>query len=97
MTHQLYAIIAHDRSASDDAKARLREAHLEHFRNIAESIAVAGPMFDDSGNGSGSLIIVRADSPSVARDLIKGDPFFTEGVWERLEVKAFKAASGTWA
>lgn len=94
MSEGLFAIIAYDRAGSDAARAEHREGHLAHFKANADKIAVAGPM---SGEASGSLVIFRAASAEEARAFIEGDPFHAAGVWERIEVAAFKAASGQWS
>ena len=94
MGGMLFAIIAYDNPASDEARARYREGHIAHFNAHADQIAVAGPM---SGATSGSLVIFRADTESEARSFIEADPFYPAGVWARIEVMQFKAASGAWS
>ncbi len=97
MSQQLYAIIAHDNPGAEEARSQYRDGHLDHFRSIADFIAVAGPMFDDGGNSAGSLIIVKAENSVAARSLIKADPFYSQKVWSEIEIKSFKAASGDWS
>lgn len=93
MSGTLFAIIAYDRAGSEDARARCREGHLAHFRAHSGRLAVAGPM---SGSTTGSLVIYMAQSEEEARVFIEGDPFYSAGVWDRIEVLNFKAASGNW-
>lgn len=94
MSDALFAIIAYDREGSEDARAQHRDGHLAHFKAHSDKLAVAGPM---SGSNTGSLVIYRAQSEEEARAFIEGDPFYSAGVWDRIEVMQFKAASGTWA
>ena len=96
MTQKLFAIVAHDNPGGNAARKQYRDGHLDHFRQIASSIAVAGPLLDDNGDSAGSLIIVKADSAEAALELLDGDPFVSKGVWSGFDVKAFKAASGEW-
>ncbi|MEO1019805.1 MAG: YciI family protein [Pseudomonadota bacterium] len=94
MDGALFAIIAYDKSGSQQARIEHRDGHLAHFNAHADRIAVAGPM---SGSQSGSLVVYCADSEDEARYFIEMDPFFSAGVWARIEVMSFKAASGVWA
>lgn len=97
MPQQMYAIIARDNPDAGEARSHYREQHLEHFRDIADSLAVAGPLFDDAGKSVGSLIVVKAENSETARALIAGDPFFSQQVWSEIEISGFKAASGDWS
>lgn len=94
MSEMLFAIIAYDNPGSDEARIEHRDGHIAHFKSHADKIAVAGPM---SGSASGSLVIFRAETEAEARSFIEADPFFPAGVWSRIEVMQFKAASGAWA
>lgn len=94
MRETLFAIIAYDRPGGEDARAEHRDGHLAHFKAHAERLAVAGPM---SGSASGSLVIYRATDEAEARAFIEADPFHGAGVWDRIEVMQFKAASGSWS
>ncbi len=91
MREQLFAIVAYDRPKSEAERAAHREGHLSHFQAHKEQLVLAGPL---SGALSGSLVIIQASSEDDARAFIEADPFFPAGVWERIEVFAFKAASG---
>ncbi len=94
MSDNLFAIVAIDRKGSDNLRQEHRDGHLAHFRGHAEDIRVAGPL---SGSASGSLVIYKCEAEEEARTFIEGDPFHTAGVWERIEIFAFKAGSGVWA
>jgi len=48
-------------------------------------VVIAGPFTD----GSGSLIIVDAESRAAVWDLVSRDPYVTSGVFNRVEVKPF--------
>lgn len=93
----LFAIVTLDAPGSDEARATHREGHLAHFHDNAKDIAVAGPIFNDEGASKGSLVILRSESADAARAWIERDPFHPAGVWQSIDVSAFKAASGDWA
>lgn len=88
----LFAILAWDKSGTDAARAQWREGHLDHFRAHKAQIALSGPLGDADGIGCGSLVIYTADSEAQARAFIEADPYFAQGVWDRIDVRAFKAS-----
>jgi uncharacterized protein YciI len=60
---------------------------LDHLRPLAEAgkIRIAGPLLDKTG----SLIVLEAESLADAWALVARDPYVTEGVFNRVEVKPF--------
>jgi len=93
----LYAIIGKDVTDSLRIRQRVRAAHLERIRELAESgrVVLAGPLpaidAPDPGPAgfSGSLIVAEFESQDEARDWIDADPYVTERVFESVEVKPF--------
>lgn len=84
----LFVIIGHD--SPDGARLRLtvREAHLKNLRPLVDAgrVILAGPFTD----GSGSLIVIDAQSEAEAVAFAHSDPYVTQGVFERVEVKPFR-------
>jgi len=52
----------------------------------AGRIRLAGPLLDRTG----SLIVLEAGSLAEAWELVARDPYVTEGIFNRLEVKPFQ-------
>jgi uncharacterized protein YciI len=91
-----FAIITHDApDAAPIRTARLKE-HLAHVEAHLDRLAVAGPLRDEAGAFTGSLLIVKAASEAEARAILADDPYFKAGVWSRVEVSAFGAVAGDW-
>jgi uncharacterized protein len=70
------------------AKRRLyRPAHLAKLDvlHAQQRVILAGPLMD----GTGSLIVISADSLAEAEALAKEDPYTIHGVFERNEVHPF--------
>jgi uncharacterized protein YciI len=84
----LFAIIGHDGPDGAALRPKVREAHLANLRPLANrgKVAIAGPFTD----GSGSLIIVDMESEAEALAFANNDPYVTQGVFERVEVKPFR-------
>jgi hypothetical protein len=84
----LFVIIGHDAPDAKEKRPKLRPDHLAHLDGLARAgrIHLAGPFTD----GSGSLIVVEADSLEEVWRLVAGDPYVTGGVFGRVDVKPFK-------
>jgi len=61
---------------------------LRHLEPLAKAgkVILAGPFTD----GSGSLIILEADSREAVWETVARDPYVINGVFNRVEVKPFK-------
>jgi uncharacterized protein len=84
----LFVIIGHDGPDGAALRPKLRPAHLDNLRPLAERgrVVVAGPFTD----GSGSLIVADFADEAAALAFAQGDPYVTGGVFERVEVKPFR-------
>ena len=71
---------------TDKAKnATHRPAHREYLSRLFDQgkLVAAGPFKDDSGG----LFIYEADSVEAASALVAGDPFSTNNVYQKFELK----------
>ena len=84
----LYVIIGHDAPDAREKRPAVRPAHLAHLEPLARAgrVKIAGPFLDRTG----SLIVVEAASLAEVWDLVGRDPYVTEGVFNRVEVKPFQ-------
>jgi uncharacterized protein YciI len=84
----LFVIIGHDGPDGQALRPKVRQAHLDNLRPLVEAgkVVIAGPFLD----GSGSLIVVDMDSEADAVAFAQSDPYVTQGVFERVEVKPFR-------
>ncbi len=84
----LYVIIGHDAPDARDKRPAVRPAHLAHLEPLARAgrVKLAGPFLDKTG----SLIVVEAASLAEVWDLVGRDPYVTEGIFNRVEVKPFQ-------
>jgi uncharacterized protein YciI len=94
----LYAIIGHDVPDSLPRRQQARPAHLVRAEALQREgrLILAGPFpaLDTQDPGpagfTGSLIVAEFDSLSAAEAWIAADPYVTEGVFARVEVRPFK-------
>jgi len=84
----LFVIIGHDSPDARERRPAVRPAHLAHLDPVAKAgrIRLAGPLLDRSG----SLIVLEAASLAEAWALVARDPYVTEGIFNRVDVKPFE-------
>ena len=92
----LFVVTAFDRPGAAELRARHRPAHLEYLKGRASQIRAGGAMPDPDEQPIGRLLIIAAAVGGAAEALVAGDPFRTEGVFERVEVRPWRAVLGTW-
>jgi uncharacterized protein YciI len=93
----LFVITAFDPPGALELRSQVRPAHLDYLNSEAARIKVAGPLLDENDQPIGSLLIVEADDRPAAEAFAAGDPYRREGVFERVEIRAWRAALGTWS
>ena len=84
----LFVIIGHDGPNGAALRPKVRPAHIENLRPLAKlgKVILGGPFTD----GSGSLFVVDMENEQEALAFAQSDPYVTEGVFERVEVKPFR-------
>jgi uncharacterized protein YciI len=80
-------MIGHDAPESKGKRPVHRPAHLEHLAPLAAAgrVPLAGPFTD----GSGSLIVLEAESLEAAWAIVARDPYVVNGVFNRVDVHPF--------
>lgn len=94
----LYAIIGHDGPDSLPRRQLARPAHLARAEALQREgrLILAGPFpaLDTPDPGpagfTGSLIVAEFDSLAAAEAWIAEDPYVTEGVFTRVDVRPFR-------
>lgn len=95
----LYVIEGYDRSDALPARSAARPAHLARLQELADAgrLLVAGPCpaIDAADPGpagfSGSVVIAHFDDLACAQAWAQADPYVAAGVYERVQVRPFKA------
>ena len=84
----LFVIIGWDGPDGAIKRPTVRPAHLAHLRPLSEAgrVKIAGPLLDKTG----SLIVLEAESLAEVWSLVARDPYVTEGVFNRVDVKPFQ-------
>jgi uncharacterized protein YciI len=93
----LFVITAFDRPGALERRLQVRPAHLAYLKGEAARIKVGGPLLSDDDQPIGSLLVIEVDDRKAAEAFADADPYRTEGVFERVEIRPWRAALGAWA
>jgi uncharacterized protein len=92
----LFVVSAFDRPGAGELRARIRPAHLEYLNGTSEKIRAGGAFLDEGGQPVGSMLIIETADRTAAEAFVAGDPFQREGVFERVELRPWRPALGSW-
>lgn len=90
----LYVISWADKPGGLPLRMATRKAHLEFIQANMGLIKLAGPFLDEAGDMSGSMLVIEAESLAAAQALADADPYCAAGLYERREVRQWRAAVG---
>jgi uncharacterized protein len=95
-----FVVIAWDGSGpgAHDRRRAVRPAHLEGIRPRVErgELLVGGAVLAEAGEMTGSVLIMDFPTRAELDAWLAADPYVTGGVWERVEVRPFRATVGAW-
>lgn len=83
-----------DKPGSLALRMATREAHLDYARAHADMIRIGGPLLTEGGEMSGSFFILEAESLAAALAFSDNDPYTLAGLFERRDLKIFRATFG---
>ncbi|HWT50837.1 MAG TPA: YciI family protein [Caulobacter sp.] len=90
----LFVIICKDKPGALETRLATRPVHLDYL-NASGLVKAAGPLLDDAGNPSGSLLIIEAEDKAAVQALADNDPYTVAGVFESVEVHAWRVGVGS--
>jgi uncharacterized protein len=71
-----------------------REAHLAYVREHPGFVRLAGPFLGSGGEMAGSLFIVEANDLATVEAFTASDPYAVAGLFDRVEIRAWRATVG---
>jgi len=71
-------------------RAQHLDAHVAHLRSLGGRFVIGGPFLDQNGVSIGSLVVIEADSQSVAEAFAAADPFVLNKVFATVTVRRWE-------
>ncbi len=90
----LFVLNCIDRKDALDRRLATRPAHLAYVEAQREIVKLGGPLLNDNGQPIGSLLIVETDDKAGAEAFAAADPYRQAGVFETVEICAFRVTVG---
>ncbi|MDO9431739.1 MAG: YciI family protein [Pseudomonadota bacterium] len=90
----IFAIYCVDKPNSLELRMATREAHLAYVGGFRDQLRLGGPMLNENGDMAGSIIMVEMETLAEAQALAAGDPYNQAGLFERVDITAFRPSLG---
>jgi uncharacterized protein YciI len=85
----LIALIARDTPGALNIRKANREAHLAYIKETGV-VTQAGPLLDDAGEMTGSLVILQVQDMAEAQVWADNDPYAKAGLFDSVELIEWK-------
>lgn len=89
----LFVMICRDKPDHLALRLETRGAHLAYIADTGV-VAQAGPLLDETGQMTGSLLVLDVPDMASARHWGGGDPYFQAGLFESVSVQEWKKVVG---
>ena len=86
----LFAFMLFDAPGMAARRLEIRPVHKAYLAAVAERIAFAGPLLDDAGAMTGSLLVIDFADRAAALAWLDAEPFTRAGVYGSRQVMAFR-------
>ncbi len=87
----LFALYCLDYPDKDDLRLATRAAHQDYIAASGAMVKTAGPLITDDGEMMiGSLFVIEARDRAEVERWSRNDPYIKAGLFERVEIKAFR-------
>ncbi|GAA4227760.1 YciI family protein [Sagittula sp. NFXS13] len=85
----LIALMAFDKTGALQIRKDNREAHLAYIEATGV-VTQAGPLLDETGEMTGSLVVLDVPDMPAAQDWADNDPYAKAGLFETVTLRAWK-------
>jgi uncharacterized protein YciI len=91
-----FLLIAYDGTDPDaeSRRQRVRQEHLDKIGNLKRNgeFLLGGAILNDEGKMIGSMILYEFPDREALDERLKDEPYFTTGVWGKIDIKPFRLA-----
>ncbi len=85
----LFALMARDKADALQIRLETREKHIAYLKETGV-VAQAGPFLNEQGDMIGSLVVLDVADLGAAQEWAKNDPYAKAGLFEHVEIIAWK-------
>jgi uncharacterized protein YciI len=89
-----FALICMDKPDALPRRRAPRAAHFAYAGSTPGMVRLGGPFLDDAGQMAGSLILIEAPDLAAAWAWHEADPYKLAGLFERIEIRPWRATFG---
>ena len=93
----LFVLTCIDKPGALDLRMATREAHLAYVTRHPGVVRLGGPFLDEAGGMAGSMLIIEAQDLAAAKAFLADDPYLKAGLFERTEIRPWRATVGALA
>ena len=91
-----FLLLAYDGTDPEALPRRLkvRDEHLRRISGLKKDgeFLFGGAILDEDGKMRGSMIVYDYPDRKALDEMLKNEPYFTDGVWKKIEIKPFRLA-----
>ena len=90
----LFMIVGYLKPGAEAQLINFRNEFNEHLAQTNVNIAAAGALRDKDGRRQGYLGFIEADDFEDAEKFLDGSPYFSEGLYDRVDVLQYEVEVG---
>ena len=91
-----FLLLAYDGTDPEALQRRLnvRDEHLRRISGLKKEggFLFGGAILDNEGKMTGSMIVYDFPDKESLDEMLKNEPYITEGVWKKIEIRPFRLA-----
>ena len=87
-------LICIDRPDALELRLATRQAHFDYLAANPGVVRLGGPFLNAAGEMAGSLLLIEADDLAAAEAFGAADPYRLAGLFERVEIRPWRATVG---
>ncbi|HVN01562.1 MAG TPA: YciI family protein [Caulobacteraceae bacterium] len=89
-----FVLICIDRPDALELRLATRQAHFDYLAANPGVVRLGGPFLNAAGEMAGSLLLIEADDLAAAEAFGAADPYRLAGLFERVEIRPWRATVG---
>ncbi len=86
----LFVINCQDKVGALDIRMANRPDHLKFLDNLGDQVKAAGPLTNDNGEPTGSMIVIEAKNRQEVEDIAARDPYAKADLFQSVEITPWK-------